>query len=149
MPGYNLADSGVLVEMAHVIHHEFTHILDQNIRRQTQFDDVCAGFYTSDWINSFDSEARLDGFVTAYALSKPSEDFAEMVSMMLILGRNGFDNLVNGITGTSVRGTTAAEGKARLRLKESLVVDYFRQSWNIDFYGLQTRVRTAIVNEIY
>ena len=149
MPGYQLKDSSVLKEMAHVIHHEFTHILDQNTRRQIEFDKVTAGFYTSDWINNSDATARNDGFVTAYALSQPGEDFAEMVSMMLIEGKSGFDNIVNGITGTSVRGNTAAEAKAKLRQKETLVVSYFRDSWGIDFYSLQTRVRTAIVNEIY
>ena len=68
---------------------------------------------------------------------------------MLIEGRSGFDGIVNSITGTSARGTTAAEAKAKLKQKESLIVNYFKQAWNIDFYTLQTRVRNAIVNEIY
>jgi substrate import-associated zinc metallohydrolase lipoprotein len=149
MLGYVPADSAVPKQMFHVIHHEFTHILDQTIRRQVEFDNVTKGFYTVDWINTDDYSARQDGFVTAYALSSPGEDFAEMVSIMLIEGRSGFDNIVNSITGTSVRGTTAAEAKAKLRQKESLVVNYFKQAWNIDFYTLQLRVRNAIVNEIY
>jgi substrate import-associated zinc metallohydrolase lipoprotein len=149
MPGYVLADSAVLKQMFHVIHHEFTHILDQTIRRPVEFDNVTNGFYTADWINTDDYSARQDGYVTAYALSSPTEDFAEMVSIMLIEGRSGFDNIVNSITGTSVRGTTAAEAKAKLRQKESIVVNYYKQAWNIDFYTLQLRVRNAIVNEIY
>ena len=87
--------------------------------------------------------------MTAYAESSPFEDFVEMISIMLIEGRSGFDDIVNSITGTSVRGTTADQAKARLRQKESLVVNYYKQAWSIDFYTLQTRVRTAIVNEIY
>jgi substrate import-associated zinc metallohydrolase lipoprotein len=149
MPGYVPADSVVPKQMFHVIHHEFGHVLDQTIRRPVEFDAVCAGFYTSDWINTNDFEARKDGFITAYALSNPFEDFVEMISIMLIEGRSGFDNIVNSITGTSVRGTTAAEAKAKLRQKESLVVNYYKQAWNIDFYSLQIRVRTAIQNEIY
>lgn len=149
MPGYVLSDSVILKQMSHVIHHEFAHILDQNIRRPVAFDEVTKGFYTADWINTDDYSARQDGFVTAYALSSPGEDFAEMVSIMLIGGRAGFDNLVNSITGTSIHGTTAAEAQAKLRQKESIVVNYYKQSWNIDFYTLQLRVRNAIVNEIY
>ncbi|WP_276503009.1 zinc-binding metallopeptidase [Terrimonas pollutisoli] len=149
MPGYVPADSVVPKQMFHVIHHEFGHVLDQTIRRPVEFDAVCAGFYSSDWINTNDAEAMKDGFITAYALSNPFEDFVEMVSIMLIEGRSGFDRMVNGITGTSVRGTTPEEAKARLRLKESIVVNYFKQAWSIDFYSLQTRVRTAIQNEIY
>jgi substrate import-associated zinc metallohydrolase lipoprotein len=149
MPDYVPSDSAIIKQMAHVIHHEFGHILDQNIRRPLEFDAVCEGFYSSDWINTNDGEARKDGFITAYALSSPFEDFVEMISIMLIEGRSGFDNIVNNITGTSVRGTTAEQAKEKLRLKESLIVNYLRQSWNIDFYSLQTRVRTALEKEIY
>lgn len=149
MPGYVPADSAIPKQMFHVIHHEFGHILDQNIRRPVAFDEVCKGFYTADWINTNDFAARQDGFVTAYAESSPFEDFVEMISIMLIEGRSGFDDIVNGITGTSSRGTTADQAKAKLRQKESLVVNYYKQAWSIDFYTLQTRVRTAIVNEIY
>ena len=149
MPGYVSADSVNLKKMFHTIHHEFSHILDQTIRRPVEFDNVTKGFYTADWINTNDYAARQDGYVTAYSLSSPGEDFAEMTSIMLIEGKSGFDNIVNSITGISVRGTTAAEAKAKLRQKESIVVNYFKQAWNIDFYTLQLRVRNAIVNEIY
>ncbi|MFT3945816.1 MAG: putative zinc-binding metallopeptidase [Agriterribacter sp.] len=149
MAGYKASDSAIAKQMFHVIEHEFTHILDQTIRRPVEFDAVCAGFYTSDWINTFDAEARKDGFITAYALSKPVEDWAEMVSIMLIEGRAGFNAIVNSISESSVRGTTADEAKAKLRLKESLVVNYFKQAWNIDFYSLQSRTRQAIVKELY
>jgi substrate import-associated zinc metallohydrolase lipoprotein len=149
MAGYQPSDSVVPKQMFHVIHHEFGHILDQTIRRPVEFDAICQGFYTSDWINTNDVEARKDGFITAYALSNPFEDFVEMASIMLTEGKSGYDKIVNGITGTSVRGTTAEQAKAKLRQKEALVVNYFKQAWNIDFYSLQTRVRTAIENEIY
>jgi substrate import-associated zinc metallohydrolase lipoprotein len=149
MPDYVPADSAIPKQMFHVIHHEFGHILDQNIRRPVAFDEVCKGLYTADWINTNDYAARQDGFVTAYSESSPFEDFVEMISIMLIEGRSGFDNIVNSITGTSIRGTTADQAKARLKQKESLVVNYYKQAWSIDFYTLQTRVRTALVNEIY
>src|SRR4029078_525507 len=149
MPGYVPADSAIPKQMFHVIHDEFGHILDQNIRRPTAFDEVCKGLYTADWINTNDYAARQDGFISAYAESSPFEDFVEQISIMLIEGKSGFDNIVNSITGTSIRGTTADQAKARLRQKESIVVDYYKQAWSIDFYALQSRVRTAIVNEIY
>ena len=149
MPGYVPADSAIPKQMCHVIHHEFGHILDQNIRRPVAFDEVCKGLYTADWINTTDYAAQQDGFISAYAESSPFEDFVEQISIMLIEGKSGFDNIVNNITGTSIRGTTADQAKARLRQKESLVVEYYKSAWSIDFYTLQTRVRTAIVNEIY
>jgi substrate import-associated zinc metallohydrolase lipoprotein len=149
IPGYVPADSAIPKQMFHVIHHEFGHILDQNIRRPVEFDAVCKGLYTADWINTNDYAARQDGFITAYAESSPFEDFVETISIMLIEGKPGFDYIVNNITGTSSRGTTAEQAKARLRQKESLIVNYYKQAWNIDFYTLQLRVRNALVNEIY
>jgi substrate import-associated zinc metallohydrolase lipoprotein len=149
MPDYVPSDSVILKQMFHVIHHEFGHILDQNIRRPLEFDAVGQGFYTADWINTNDVAARQDGFITAYASSSPFDDFVEMISLMLIEGRSGFSSIVNSISGTSTRGTTAEQAKQKLRLKESIIVNYFKQAWNIDFYALQTRVRTAVENEIY
>ncbi len=149
MAGYSLADTGILKQMFWVMEHEFAHVLDQNVRRPTTFDAINAGFYTSDWINTNDVAARRDGFISAYASSRNQEDFAEMISHMLVEGRSGFDAIVNGITGTSVRGTTPDVAKARLRQKEHLIVNYFKDAWNIDFYSLQAKKRQAIVNELF
>jgi substrate import-associated zinc metallohydrolase lipoprotein len=149
MPGYVPSDSATPKQMFHVIEHEFAHILDQNIRRPVEFDQIGKGFYTSDWINTNDTEANKDGFITAYALNNPTEEFAEMISIMLIEGKAGFDKIVNSITGTSVRGTTPPEAKEKLRSKEILVVNYYKQAWNIDFYSLQAKTRTAIERELY
>ena len=147
MPGYILSDTIVQKLTFHTVEHEFAHIFDQTKKRPFDFDKINQGLYSSDWINVNDQEAKRDGFVTAYASSVAAEDFAEMVSIMLIEGRGGFDTMVNGITGTSVRGTTAAEAKSKLRQKEAVIVDYFKKSWNIDFYNLQAITRTAIEKE--
>lgn len=149
MAGYTSTDSAVLKQMFWVMEHEFAHVLDQNVRRPTAFDAVTAGFYTSDWINTNDAEARRDGIISAYGVSRNLEDFAEMISHMLVEGKSGFDAIVNSITGTSIRGTTPEVAKARLRTKEQLVINYFKDAWNIDFYSLQARKRQAIVNELY
>lgn len=147
MPGYNLSDTVVQKEAFHTVEHEFAHIFDQLKQRPYAFDKINQGLYSSDWINVDDDEAKRDGFITAYASSVAAEDFAEMVSLMLIEGKSGFDRIVNGITSTSVRGTTPQEAQARLRQKEAAIVDYFRKTWNIDFYRLQTRTRTAVEQE--
>ena len=147
MPGYILSDTLVQLNTFHTVEHEFAHIFDQNKKRPFDFDKIDQGFYSSDWINVSDEEANRDGFITAYASSVAAEDFAEMVSLMLIEGKEGFENIINGITGTSKRGTSAAEAQARLRQKEAVIVDYFKKSWNIDFYSLQARTRTAIDQE--
>ncbi|MGZ8557092.1 MAG: zinc-binding metallopeptidase [Chitinophagaceae bacterium] len=151
MPGYTFSDSDNVKQVFATIHHEFAHILDQNIKVPVEFSQTSASAYTSDWLNVFPEDARRDGFISTYANSKKEEDWAEMVSLMIVEGKVWFDNYVNGInyTGTTPNGTTAEEAKARLRQKEAVVVSYFKQSWNIDFYSLQARSKAAINSLLY
>ncbi len=151
MPGYVLSDSVNVKQVFATIHHEFAHILDQNIKVPVEFSLSSAGAYTSDWLNVLPEDARNDGFISPYANSKKEEDWAEMVSLMIVEGKAWFDQYVDGInyTGTTPNGTTAEQAKARLRQKESVVVSYFKQSWNIDFYSLQARSKAAINALIY
>lgn len=55
------------------------------------------------------------------------------------------DHIVNSIpAGTSINGTTQADAQKYLRQKEAYVVDYFKQTYNINFYALQARCRAAL-----
>ncbi len=150
MPGYALADSFWLKEMFHTIHHEFGHILHQTILYPNEFKNLNPSLFTAEWINYSDEQALQDGFITAYSMNVVDDDFVEMVSVMLIEGRGGFEAMLAGIPNTtSPRGTTREQAVARLRAKESIVVNYFKQTWNIDFYNLQLRTRAAIASLIY
>ena len=150
MAGYKKSDSTNLKFMCHVIEHEFGHILHQHVLYPAAYKAISAGGYSSNWVNISDADANADGFVTAYSSSNFDDDFVEMIAIMLTEGRAGFDRIVNSIpAGTSVNGTTQAQAIAKLRLKESIVVTYFKSAWNIDFYNLQTRVRTSIEQMIY
>lgn len=144
MPGFKPSDSLVIKEVLHTIHHEFGHILHQNVMYPLEYKRITTGLYTANWNNVSDAVARRDGFISAYAMSKPDEDFVEMIAFMLNEGKAGFDQMVNSISGTSPNGTTAAEAKSRLRQKEDLVVDYFNKVWKVNFYSLQLRTRAAL-----
>jgi substrate import-associated zinc metallohydrolase lipoprotein len=145
MTGYVAADSFNIKQMFHTIEHEFGHILHQTIMYPQEFKSISVGFYTSNWNNVSDATARRDGFVTAYAESAPDEDFVEMISMMLVEGKSGFEAIVKGIpAGTSANNTTQAQAITRLRTKEAIVVSYFKDTWGINFYSLQTRVRAQV-----
>ncbi|MGX5817708.1 substrate import-associated zinc metallohydrolase lipoprotein [Chitinophaga lutea] len=145
MPGYQPSDSFNVIEMFHTIHHEFAHILNQNIAYPVEYKRISVGQYTSSWNLVSEEEASRRGFVSSYAMAAPDEDFVEMVSMMMVMGKSGFDNFVNGITEPATDGTTPAQARARLRQKESMVVDYYRTSWGINYYNLQLRSRAALV----
>jgi substrate import-associated zinc metallohydrolase lipoprotein len=148
MPGYNPARDSSFVKdwFLHTIHHEFGHILHQTVLYPVEYRNITKALYQGgNWINWSDEDARRDGFVTAYSSSAYDEDFVEMIAMMLTEGRVGFDKIVNAIPeGTSPRGTTRAQAQAALRQKEAIVVAYYKNTWNIDFYSLQKRVRTSM-----
>ncbi|WP_207513284.1 zinc-binding metallopeptidase [Longitalea luteola] len=136
MPGYVPSDSVEVKMMFHTIEHEFAHIMHQTVMYPEDFKRISVGDYTSNWNNVRDDEANEKGFVSAYAQSAADEDFVEMISLMLVEGRDGFESFLKTIS------NPAAVDK--LRQKETIVVNYFKDVWGINFYSLQTRTRNSI-----
>ena len=128
-----------IMRMIHTSHHEFAHILHQTVLYPPEFKGVAgrAGFmgYTATWFNVSDAEALHNGYITPYSMASSDEDFVEMVSTMLTLGKTRYEELVNSVED---------EVQAVFRSKEQFVVNYFKEVWNIDFYSLQTRVNAAL-----
>jgi len=149
MADYNPADSFWIKEMFHTIHHEFGHILHQNVLYPQDFKNLNPNLITSNWQDYSDQQALSDGFISAYAMNTIDDDFVETISLMLVNGRAGFEKLIASIPpGITGRGTTQAQAVERLRAKESIVVNYYKQVYNIDFYSLQSRVHTAVESMI-
>ncbi|MDI3322676.1 zinc-binding metallopeptidase [Pinibacter soli] len=124
-----------VTKLMHVIEHEFTHILHMNVRYPTEFKTLTP-VYTSTWTNFTADQANAQGFITPYAMNSSDEDFAEMVSTMVTTSKQEWDRMINGITSPT--------GRAALRAKENIVVNYFNDIYNIDFYALQARTVEAI-----
>lgn len=136
-------DSASFKQMIHTIHHELGHILNQNVSISINYKTITGG-YTATWFNVSDASARAQGFITAYAMAAPEEDFVEMVSSILIGGPNGptgYDNYEKLLTQA---GATTSAAYLNLKAKEAMVVDYFTKTWNIDLYGLQAKCRAAL-----
>ncbi|MHA4742440.1 zinc-binding metallopeptidase [Dyadobacter sp. MSC1_007] len=148
MAGYDPARDSSFVKdwFLHTIHHEFGHILHQTVLYPVEYKNISKSLYQGgNWINWSDADARRDGFITAYSSSAFDEDFVEMIAMMLTEGKVGFDKLVNSIpAGTSPHGVTKAQAQAALRQKEAIIVAYYKNTWKIDFYSLQKRVRGSM-----
>lgn len=65
----------------HTMHHEFTHILHQTKSYPTAFNEISNGRYDgTNWQNKNGGIMASVGFVTPYASSSYTEDFAETVS---------------------------------------------------------------------
>lgn len=127
-------DQEEVKQMLHTIHHEFAHILHQAVMYPEEYRRITST-YTASWNDYSLEDARSRGFITQYARASPDEDFVEMISMMLIEGRAGFNAIVN---------STPAEVQPLLRRKEQFVVRYFQETWNIDIYTLQANTEAAI-----
>lgn len=117
----------------HTVHHEYVHILNQNKpydekALQAIVKEGGLGQYKADWHLDSDDVAREKGFITAYAQSDINEDFAEMASFMLQYSKSEYDAIVNKIKD--------AKAKNLIRAKEKLVVDYYKDKFDINFYDL-------------
>lgn len=119
------------------IHHEFTHILNQNINYPlVDYQSITPGGYIGTWNQTSLADAREEGFITNYSKAAPGEDFAEMASIMITEGRLGYEEILSSIS--------SPEAVASIRRKQEIVVTYFRQVWNIDLFRLMDRCEAAI-----
>lgn len=136
-------DSASFKQMIHTIHHELGHILHQNVMFSTNYKTITGG-YTATWFNVSDASARTQGFITAYAMAAPEEDFVEMISSMLVGGPNGPTGYDNYEKLLGQAGSATSAPYLNIKAKEAIVVDYFAKTWHVDFYGLQAKCRAAL-----
>lgn len=130
---------GLFVQKMHTIEHEFGHIMHQTKYYSPVFQTISVGDYTGNWTLVTMAEANALGFVTPYARSAPDEDFVETIATMLVEGKAYFD----GIKAAQIQaGNPSAADK--LTQKEQIIVAYYKDKWNIDFYSLQKRVAAAM-----
>lgn len=67
------------------MHHEFSHILNQNYNRPTDFDLISNGKYNvMTWQDTPDSIALGQGFVSPYASSQAGEDWVEVIANYIV-----------------------------------------------------------------
>lgn len=124
----------------HTMHHEFTHILNQKVAYDKNFEKVTAsGYISGDWSNTEDTDAMKKGFVTAYAMSEGKEDFAEMLSTYVTSTQAQWENiLATAGTATTLEGNITP--RAALEQKIAYVRDYMSKSWNVDIDKLRDAV---------
>ncbi len=140
---YNLnhqdpTDNKVVEDYAQVFHHEFAHILHQNVDYPVNYEALSGSNYTSDWQAVVTEDAQDLGFITPYAMESPNEDFAEMVSNFIVTAPAAWEAyMIN----TSYRSPV---GYNILRQKEAIVIQYMQAVWGIDLYRLRDDVQAAI-----
>ncbi|VTR39629.1 Uncharacterised protein [Sphingobacterium thalpophilum] len=155
-------------EILHTMHHEFGHVLNQNIAVTPDYQRITPSDYTATWFNIFrgaySSNAALDkimyeadfwgkGFVTPYARSNKDDDFVETLSTLLEGGEAYFNNIVNNLfvyEGQYIKrngkGIYEQNTDARNKLlkKKAIVTSYMKNEWGISLVDLQIKTQEAI-----
>ena len=115
------------------MHHEFTHILNQTKAYDPAYDRITeADYIGSDWYQMQDEEARQKGFISAYAMDRGSEDFAEMVSIYVTNTADTWEAFMQQAGET---------GRPILEQKFEIVYNYMRDSWGVDLDELREVVQ--------
>lgn len=122
----------------HVMHHEFAHILHQTtLYDVVAFESISKGKYRSDWSNVSDSnlEGYLgEGFVSPYAMSSRDEDFVEVIAYILTRTKAEWDEYIS----------QPEADTDKLKAKENIVVNYFKDVWGIQIFDLQALIAQKI-----
>lgn len=119
-----------VTQFIHTIQHEYIHILNQTKPFDVKaMSLITPSGYISSWYSFADYESQELGFISSYARSNVNEDFAETAAIILLLPKVKYEALINGIT--------SVKAKADLRKKEAIVVKYFKDGFNMDFYQLR------------
>jgi len=130
-----------VTEFIHTIQHEYVHILNQNKPFDEQaWQKISPGDYTGTWHLEELEDSRNLGFVTNYARNNIIEDFAETASTILTSSKAEYAMLLASITEES--------GRQKLKQKEALVVQYYKDAFNIDFYALRDQAEKNTNNVV-
>jgi len=139
----------VILTVFKTMHHEFGHILHQTVAYPVAYKKITTG-YTSNWMNFYDSQAQRMGFITAYSMLNPDEDFVEMLSEFLTRSNEDWNKIIDRIKVYDDRwNEIPAESeavRAKIRTKEKMIADYMLQIWKIDIYDLQAEISDVLAN---
>ena len=146
-------------EAFRTLHHEFTHIIDQNFRFDPQpFLELSEDKYTSPntWTRLTLDQAVSRGMVTPYGTSNPAEDFAELLAYIITSPPDHFSQLYlteypcnnfidpNHTEYDKLRAEDNYKlcqevnaGRRIIQKKYELVKNYFRQQVGVDLLELR------------
>lgn len=126
----NTKNRANVTEFVHTIQHEYVHILNQNKPFDQQaWQKITPGDYTGTWHLEVLATSRNLGFITNYARNNIIEDFAETASTILTSSKAEYAAILASITDPN--------GRAKLKQKEAIVVQYYKDAFNMDFYALR------------
>lgn len=139
------------------VHHEYSHIVHQNHNIPVGFNTISDTYLGAGWSNgvSRDDAIKL-GMVRNYATLNEFEDFCEIISHLLTLEKSVFeedfinqeDCSVYTDSGDIVNCTELNEGRKRISQKVDLVVDFYKNNFNVDLLAVRDTMQVRIAKVI-
>lgn len=122
------------------MHHEFTHILQQDINYPQEYNLISAEDYRpSGWHNRHElADYASLGFITDYAGSMPVEDITEVTCCYVTFTDEEWN---------AVFEAAGEQGRAKLNQKVGIMKQYMLEVWKIDMERLKAVVRRRM-NEV-
>ena len=113
-----------------MIHHEFTHILNQTVDFSTDFGQITGSGYVADsWsVEPYVSNYLANGFITDYAQHSDTEDFAEMMSSYITHDEAWWQEQL---------AAAGNPGAGYISSKLDIVKSYMMENFNIDLDELR------------
>lgn len=142
----DLEDEEWLLRQLHTVYHEFAHIVHQNDKLPTAFEEITPSGYTSagSWFTLEDEDALKRGFVSPYGTSNPNEDFAEIIAFYMAEA-DFFDTYIT----LEENCTTAAceernEGRKSILEKLNAIKDHYLKVTGVDLDDLRAAVQERL-----
>lgn len=136
----NVSSTSQIRQFIHTVQHEYVHILNQKrVFDKMAYGAISPSGYDSNWSIHTTASSLSEGFISSYARTNVDEDFAEMAAAMLV------DIKAYNLTVEAL----PADAKNKIRQKESIVVEYYKSEWDIDFYKLceETDKNTVLASQ--
>jgi len=145
---YNPGNKTFIINKVHTIHHEFTHIVNQNTTEGVPeaYTTVNTAYTGGNWVNYSDNNRndfnhiRGLGYVSAYGSQNPAEDFAEMVSTYLTRSDEDF----NATYITHGSDEELNTGKDYIAKKLQIAKDYYQSNYNINLEEIKANVQAEL-----
>jgi len=125
-----------------VMHHEFAHILHQQIMYDVTFREITpAAYIGNDWLgvaqlrnplnpNAARDEALRRGVITPYSLFAPDEDFVEMFTAYILTDAETWEEWMQIADTREIRG--GFTGRDAIEAKLRIQKQYMRTNWGLD-----------------
>lgn len=131
-----------VVKYMHIIHHEFSHILDQKKKLDPLFGQISMEFYLGDLWQDYDiiypnGDFKKLGFVSDYATSSEEEDYAETYSKYITMTDDQWNQLLEEAKGDY-------KGNEILERKVKMIENYLMEEWNVDLKELKNSIQRRL-----